>query len=1063
MVRRSLTSKLADLRARRSAVNAMQDVIEPSLSTAVASERPQMAPWTRAIRLRSRRARMTKLVAILCIAAAAEAVADPTPSSLRMRHPRRVADEPPDGWPGDDDVPSTTPEPPVAPPPSEPPPEPPPPAPPPKLDTTIDDGKTEVISVTDSIEHELFVGRTPVTVVTRADLATSGSGTLGDVLQSIPAQANGGNAQVNAGGDGTTRINLRGLGAPRTLVVLNGRRMVNGGPGADSSVDINSIPLAMIERVEIMKDGASALYGADAVGGVVNLITRPQFTGVDASLLTSTSMRGDGAEYDGSLVTGWRSDDKRMYFVVAGGYQRHEPVFAGDRAFSTFQDSFDFATKTATRNLSLAGPSGRLDASSIGSGMKVAGCRSGVCKPDGNGGWTDFATSDLYNEAATQYLYTPSSRYSLIATGGNRINKDTAAYVELLYQGRDSDRQLSPVAFDADVPISKDSIYNPFGADVLDFRRRITELGPRQYLDNARTMRVVAGISGTVPAETSETFAGWNYEASVNYGEAKTQLGTTGQLNKSRLADALGPSMLDASGTPICVRVPGDASTKIIYKIVGLTGPEIDMPCVPLNLFAKTLSLSQLLGPGNLPARGVTYTDAGIGEDSMTTALLTANGRVAKLPHHGEITASIGADYRHEDGGESPPSTASAGGTTDTQGSETDGQFDIAEGFGELSIVPIANDDIAKRVELDFGARAVYYDRFGGALTYKASGLFRTIGGLAARTTYATAFRAPSILDLYGGKTQRLPAAEDPCDTSPPSVGGGTKTLDPMVQAQCTAQGVPVGSKFNTNQQIALVGGNLDLRPETATTTTAGIVYEPPPLPGLALSADYWRIAIHNAIETLGVQTIFANCYDRGLQEFCNQIIRDPYTHRISPVDELLQNVRRTTTSGIDFALTDDARLGEFGRLHTGLEAQYLLRYDLLTSTQQIHGVGFYDLGVYPHWKANLSSRWFHPSGASGGFRLRFIGSYKECASNDCNNPDYLRSESRDVARYYQLDLFGGYDFGSRAGRSTVQLGVNNLLDAAPPTVYNAPAANSDATTYDFIGRLVYVRLSQQF
>src|SRR5262249_18933570 len=178
-------------------------------------------------------------------------------------------------------------------------------------------------------------------------------------------------------------------------------------------------------------------------------------------------------------------------------------------------------------------------------------------------------------------------------------------------------------------------------------------------------------------------------------------------------------------------------------------------------------------------------------------------------------------------------------------------------------------------------------------------GLVRTTFGLGARATYATAFRAPSIFDLYGGHTQRLPAAEDPCDPKPPSVGDGTKTLDPMVQAQCTAQNVPVGSRFTPNQQIALIGGNPALRAETASTIPAGIVFEPPPLPGLALSIDFWRIAIHNAIETLGVQTIFANCYDRGIQDFCDQIHRDPYTHRISPVDQVLQNVRRTTTSGI--------------------------------------------------------------------------------------------------------------------------------------------------------------------
>jgi len=196
---------------------------------------------------------MIKLAALLCVVASVvPAVAEEhLPSSLRMRAPRvvQVADAAPAAPPAASDPDA------VAPP-------------------TGDDGKIEVISVTEStIEHELFTGRAPVTVVTRADLAASGRSSLGDILQALPAQSNAGNAQTNLGGDGTSRVNLRGLGASRTLVLLNGRRIVNGGAGVDTSVDIDAIPVPIIERVEILKDGASAIYGADAVGGVVNLIT----------------------------------------------------------------------------------------------------------------------------------------------------------------------------------------------------------------------------------------------------------------------------------------------------------------------------------------------------------------------------------------------------------------------------------------------------------------------------------------------------------------------------------------------------------------------------------------------------------------------------------------------------------------------------------------------------------------------------------------------------------------------------------------------------------------------
>jgi outer membrane receptor protein involved in Fe transport len=1064
----------------------------------------------------------TKWVAILCLTAAATASADDrSPRSLRMREPqpgrgwnpiqlgRRVAqlssDPPPDDAPP---APSDTPPPPAADPPASTPPASTPPAstppastppasppsgnppassptppaapapsparttpPRPRLPTTTpapeagdeaaasgeDNGRTEVISVTDStVEHELFTGRAPVSVVTRADLAASGRATLGDFLQALPMQANAGNAQVNAGGDGTTRISLRGLGAPRTLILINGRRVVNGGHGADAAVDINAVPLAAIERVEILKDGASALYGADAIGGVVNLITRPQFDGTDVSMLTSTSQHGDGTEYAGNFVTGFTTANKHTYLVVSGGYQRHEPVFAGDRAFSNFQNSYDFASRTVTRNASLAVPDGRIDASLLGPGAThPPGCASDACRPNASGSWSDFvAARDSYNEAPENYIYTPSSRYDVFATAGNKLNDRAAMLLEVSYLHRNSDRQLSPVPFTADSTISKDSMYNPFGADVLDYRRRMTELGPRQYVDQVSTLRVVVGITGEAPAGLGP-FSDWKYEVSYNLGSTKSLSGTTGQLNKLRVTDSLGPSMLDDTATPICVRVPGDASTKIVYTVF-TDGPPIIIPCVPVNL---------MLPAGAVPRdqlKNLTFSDAGTGTNEMHTALATTSGRLAELPNHGEIALSLGTDYREEIGEYDPPSVASAGYTTDNTVKVTQGEFHVLEGFGELNIVPISGHDIARLVEIDLGARVQRHSQFGASLTYKAGALFRTVQGIAVRGTYATAFRAPSVFDLVGGHTERTPFAEDPCDTRPPSVGDGTRTLGSGVEARCAAQDVPTASRFNTSQQTTVVGGNPELKAETAATTSLGVVYEPPQLKGLALSADYWHFDIDNAIETLGLQTIFANCYDRGLQAFCDQVHRDFNTHRITSVDQLLQNIDHTTTSGIDFALWYDSRIADLGRLHTGIEAQYLIRYDLDTSMRVIHGAGYYDLGVYPRYKTNFTASWSHPSGPSAGLTLRYVGSYRECAGNNCNDPANLAT-AHDVDRYLKLDLYGGYDFRSGLGRSTVQVGINNAFDAAPPVVYNAPAANSDASTYDFLGRMVYLRLSQQF
>jgi iron complex outermembrane recepter protein len=511
--------------------------------------------------------------------------------------------------------------------------------------------------------------------------------------------------------------------------------------------------------------------------------------------------------------------------------------------------------------------------------------------------------------------------------------------------------------------------------------------------------------------------------------------------------------MINSDGVEICVRRPGDASTDIIYK-VNTDGTFIR--CHPINLLAP---------PGQIPAsqlRSVIYTGLANGFSNQRSALATAHGQLAALPNHGEVALAVGASYRDERGGQNPEPEARTRDTTDTVIYEaTDGRFHAFEGYADLSVVALRDTPLVRRLELDLAARAFHYNRFGDGVTYKAGGVLRTVGGLGVRGTFTTAFRAPSISEIFTGRTERNPTAEDPCDSQPPSAGGGTRQLDAMTAAACAAQGVPAGTKFTTSQQVAVFGGNPDLRPETAHTATVGLVVEPPPLPGLTLLADYWHVRIDDAIQSLGVQTIFANCYARGLGAFCDQIHRDPDSHRITAVDQALQNAGTTSTSGLDLGATYDVTLAGLGRLHAALDTQYLFAYDLETAGQVIHGRGFYDLGVYPRYKANLATTWTHPSGALGGLLVR-VGTYKECAANDCNSAANLAVASRDVDRYVKLDVFGGYDVATRAGKWNVQVGVNNLIDATPPTVYNATAASADASAYDFVGRVVYLRLTQR-
>jgi outer membrane receptor protein involved in Fe transport len=434
------------------------------------------------------------------------------------------------------------------------------------------EAKEEVITVTGStLERKTLTTPAPLTILSRDDLNATGRATVGDILQSLPAQSNAINAQANNGGDGSTRVNIRGLGTARTLTLINGRRVVPGGTGADASVDLNAIPLAVIERVEVLKDGASAIYGSDAIGGVVNVITRTNFDGTEASLYSGVAARGDGFTYDASFVTGHNSENKKGNIIFSAGIQSQDPVFAGDREFSKYDKTFDFGAAEEGIGGSTATPNGRIATRVIdtdGDGranneVNICGLVTdptrmdfgrpiSACTSDGNGGFRPFvAPDDLYNYQPVNYLYTPSSRYNVYSAGTYKLIPEVSTFFEASYLNRTSDQQLAPEPFIAAATISKDSIYNPFGGDLFDYRRRLEEFGPRRSLQNVDTFRIVAGFSGSVP-EDAAAFKNWKWELSYNFGRTSATQENEGNLILSRLQEAIGPSFIDANNVPTC-------------------------------------------------------------------------------------------------------------------------------------------------------------------------------------------------------------------------------------------------------------------------------------------------------------------------------------------------------------------------------------------------------------------------------------------------------------------------------------------------------------------------------
>jgi outer membrane receptor protein involved in Fe transport len=274
---------------------------------------------------------------------------------------------------------------------------------------------------------------------------------------------------------------------------------------------------------------------------------------------------------------------------------------------------------------------------------------------------------------------------------------------------------------------------------------------------------------------------------------------------------------------------------------------------------------------------------------------------------------------------------------------------------------------------------------------------------------------------------------------------------------------VPTTAAFGRSQQRAVGGGNPGLEAETAKVFTAGIVYEPPQVKGLSLTLDYFDIRIKQAIQALGAQVILANCYTRDQDEDCAKIHRDPQLgYAIDYIDDPLINVGGTQTSGIDFAVAYAHEAGNAGRFRHQFEGQYLRTYLLDNAATKLQGVGYYDLGVYPRLKANLSTLWERRR-VSAGLNLRYVASYLECQNNDCNTPENREMFSRDVDANVTADLFAGYTVKSRAGTTRLTVGVNNLTDRKPPLIYVGFSGDSDASAYDYMGRYFYARMSQSF
>jgi outer membrane receptor protein involved in Fe transport len=924
-----------------------------------------------------------------------------------------------------------------------------------------------------------------VTVLTRQQWQESGKLTIGEFLQTMPEQGNAPNFQLNNGGstysaDGSTRINLRSLGVTRTLVLINGRRMVNSGLGASAAVDLNSIPTAAVERIEVLKDGASAIYGSDAIAGVVNIITRKGFNATEVGGQYGVTTRGDATTVDLQLTTGRTGDWGNVIF--AAGYFNQGESWLRDRDFSKYAYTYDYTTKEAIPGGSSRTPAGVIGLPQQPNGMPDPSCIAGtLCRrivdqyptswfkrfvrdPSApfDLGWRPFTADDRYNFAAANYLTIPSERIQAYSGGDTKIGF-ARGYYEASYVQRHSQQNAAPMPLnpgDYTYPgtnraifVSKDSLYNPFGVDLAFAGRRLVEFGNRTYTQDLGTFRVVAGVDGTLP-ESAGPLQGWFWDGSITYGRTAGTFTTNGAIRNSRIADAVGPSMLRTPGDPtsaVCVKTPRDLTTVI-------------PGCVPLNLFGGPNNGT--IDPAQIGYLGFQGTSRAL--DTLFTVDANIGRDIVNLGADRPIALVLGYQFRRQSGAQIADPIAASGDSADFNFTSTQGRFTANEVYGELSIPILANLPGVQNLEASLAGRYVNYSSFGGKFTGKVGARYSPVPDFTLRGTYSTAFRAPGISELYLGNSETAPTVRDPC--------ADLTSAGPELRNQCTSHGVPNrGSGDTGNQELAHVGGNANLKAETARIFTAGIVVQPQVVRNLSITLDYYHITVDDPVGTIGLATILKGCYpgsgSTSFEPYCSLIVRDT-NGGIQHVDDFNTNLRQIRTAGFDLALRYvlPTPVGRFGFAFDGTYLSFFNRDQDHAPT--IHGKGNYDLGALPEFKFNTGVNWFL-AGFNVGVLGRYVGSFKECSAFDTDSGHYLspgglcwldpNALSRDVGANFVVDLNVGYTFSTVAGRTSLMAGMNNVFDKAPQFVYAAPLANSDPSVYDYVGRLVYFRALQRF
>ena len=934
-------------------------------------------------------------------------------------------------------------------------------------------------------------GTSPVLSIDRAAIEATGLTSVGDILFNITASDGGALRNVTTGtnaSDGTQNISLRGLGATRTLVLVNGRRWVTSGVTTSALVDLNTIPISVVERIEVLKDGASAIYGSDAIAGVINVITRKNFDGAEANAYLGSYTKGDGFQQAYDFTVGSNSD--RWNAVLSLSYTEQDPVYAGDREISSVPifGGGDIASG------GLFGSGSNLRGNFVRCATALTPTSTGfqTCTPVAGGPFTlnqgedgrqttDFrqfisytfdgsGSSDRYNFAPVNYLLQPIERFNVYGQASLRLTDRINANVMATYVQRNSNQQLAEVPLTMDVrgtsgpqwafAPTAGNVFNPFGENLRSMNFRAAAVGPRKPYYNNDNTAVTLWFDGSFDLGGRDMY----WDAGYSYLDARFSVRGENYINLFNLRRAVGNSRRNpVTGALECL----DGAGAVIAG------------CVPFNVFGGA---DLGLGAGVISREEydaminyISYTKNEA--QQMTTKDYFANlsGSIVDLPA-GPLGFAVGLEHRRVSFFNQPDALIAGGGSSDNFTEPTQGNQAVDEIYAELNIPILADIPGFKLLELNLAARKSDYETNGffggtninpdlGGDTSKKIGLkWQIFDDLMLRGTFSESFRAPDVIDLYQGGAEGFPLAADPCNTF--NIGAATTDA-----ALCVANGAPAAGVVQANSQIrSLTGGNPGLQPEFGETRSLGIVYSPSWAEGLNFTLDWYKIELEDVIAFRSSQAILNACYrlpgtagaavdaaQRAL--FCSFVTRDA-TGQIIDLRQSSFNLAEGEVEGYDFQVTYAMPETSWGKFAFQWDNTYTENNTLFGTVGQYNGA--------PQWRlrSNLTTSW-----QKGDWDATWAVRYYSRLEDPCFGQNYFEygitpveicpdSGVNEMGRTIYHDVQAGW---KTPWNGKVTVGARNLFGKEPPVTRNAFAHSFDGA-YDLPGGgFFYLQYNQKF